>query len=935
MVRGWRVGTQGVFGMRTPFIGLIFLFAISSCRQWPIPKALSKRASDPPHLGTKLDTLPKTGTMTYKLVATNGGGAAFLTAIGQMYDDDLKRVTKAPEVRWRKATAQGVVSDIKAPPDNTLGELFAASDTDSFFLVTRPKLFRFDGANWTSLPDVPLNPEIIIEAPDKRIFIREKQFAFVLINGTWKSLTSGIQLSARGTVGLGPWNPTSIQLVSVDTDSKTPANEVICTRLVNTSSGSIEGMPACRAVRTQTRHLVGDAVNGTVDSFTVLAEPQVTTPDPRKDVFQFSNRSWTVGFVAPVVRTIPTPGKNALLSFAQKTQLSNLVALENGTTAKPVFNVQYPMFSCDMGQPCEQSVVSQDFGVAQDLSAVWILSLNAFDLFPTAWLAHFPLPQSETCLPACKDHEVCVKNASGALCEKLFTLSGSEQKTGWNFSFSAVTAESSFAGVMVSTVDTRTNVNALQNYSYSPTGKSFVTVEPQTPVKVELSIGDYAPRTFVFTTPEETANVGDFGSISMYRGTSVGTVAPNIPVTFIPDAGLVVPTLLPDGGTNLILLHGAPDGGLRSESLSAVSSNLSFTAASSNGTFLALASGAQLSLLNVANKQVTPIISSLNERVESVSFSRDGTHAVIGRTFGISVVNLSSLSEEFVIAGSANNKVQFIQQSKNGNTVLINRPSGGTAIVTSTGEIPVAMNFNDVYLSGDGTRLYFFNATNKTLSTQLIAAGSMVNSISTTASQFAIDADGDNALFVSMSGTNAVISRFVASDSSTPIVATYPGFPQAFSRLGALWIKPSVGTMMRMYFPTGNAVRQVTNKNVAPTIDSLGNIQFSDNNSTVIISETDEIRVAPKAGVYFNGARRLNAQNNVSTLFNLTETKVTFLASPTATMTFAPALTRNNPMETVNWPCALYSVPKKTYEVNSVSGVISVSDSGNEWFCYR
>ncbi|MER2562700.1 MAG: hypothetical protein ABTQ32_18380 [Myxococcaceae bacterium] len=907
------------------------LLASAACSTVLDVAPASVPALDPPHLGTKLEQLPRTGAMNTKLVALRGGGALLATVVSRTYDDELRPAVNDPTPRWRRVGRDGALSDVTPPPDNRLGELFPGASPGSAWLVQGRAVLHFVDGAWSSFADPGVALSLLVEGAEGRLFGRGVDQTLWVSNGNaWREVTALLQLPRGAQAIFGPGDARAFHVVTLE---PTATTQQVCDRLLTLPTFAV-GQPVCRdrAGQNTSVTFASDSFSGSLRDFPVLLGPEL---------WRFVDGAWERGFLnftpTTVARLLPLPGRaDVLMTNAELGALSNLERWSGGALQGLHFVVEWPHFSCDRvvdGGPddCEQRVVSQVASVAPDADELWVVSVNAVDTYPTAWLERLPLPTAErTCATPCSATQQCFSVASGSprcVAHPHDVSTNLGPRSG--VVLSVATGESSLAQ---GTFELRAvpSGDVLPAVTSASGVRTFVSLPVRTRVALTVGAIGYASRTFEFESPAEGITA-DLGEVQLVRGVLLGG-APSLVDGVALAEGMAVPLVADDGGLVVRAVRDASDGGLQVDTL--------FTLADSTASLFGSPSGRQvvargerlISLFDTTTARLTTIDGGAASPNRRPMFSRDGARVAVETTGGVTLYAVPDLQTVLSVQAGAT----LAQLSRDGHALLVKPATGAPQVVTSSGAVDVpAADIAEVTLSGDGTQVYTLSAATKLLTVAPASTPSMTSVVHDAGLAFAPDPDGADALFVvATSAQLRQVRSYVADGGTSSLVAALTGTPFSFPRAGALGVQSSSS---ELFFPARPGPSRTVP--VLPrSVDSRGRLHGDTGTHSFVITETAEAGVnASGPGVYrLDGTRKLNAsQLTVSVMSRGVEVGVVRLAPPSAPLTFAPALSVSNPMTTVDWPCALFSLPRRQPTVEPLGGSVTWRTDGADVFCVR
>lgn len=913
---------------------VVAVAGLLGCTGLPEVHPASVPALDPPHLGEKLEQLPRTGELAARLVALRGGGALLATVVTRRWDDELRPAVNDVTPRWRVVSPDGAQRDVDPPPDNRLGELFAGAAPQSAWLALDRKRFHFVDGAWAAATDLPTPVKLLVEGATGQLFARGQDGSTWATSGaTWANVSTLLALPAGTPTIFGPADARAFHVVSLEA---TPTGERMCDRLVEWQGLSV-GTPRCRDRTGMSLPVsfASDSFSGAMNDFPVLLG---------NELWRFHDDAWERGFInfvpTTVARFLPLPGRpDALLANAEPWQLSNVERWSAGAMTGLHVALEWPDFSCDRvidGGPfdCEQRLVSQLASVSPDAAALWVLSVNAADTYPTAWLKKLPVPTApRTCPQACSAEQQCFADSpAGPRCvahphDVTPTLGPRSAVV-----LSVATGESSLAQ---GTFRVR-ELSSGAELPVTPSASGLRTLVPL-PVRtrVELSVGapGYAARLFELESPNEGVTA-DLGTIHLARGLALGEAFQPVEAVAL-GAGMAVALQRADGGVGVTAVTDLPDGGVQASALFETADPTTRLFGDPTGRYLVARGERALTLFDFPTGGLTSVDAGLAAATRTPQFSRDGTRFAVDTVAGVSVFSVPDLQLVLAAGGGA----ALVQQSRDGRVLLVKPPSGAPQVVTSAGAVDVPVSdVAEAVLSGDGAQVYTLSPVTKVLAVAPAAAPSSTTVVHDAGLALAVDPDGADLLFaVATSAQLRQVRHYAADGGAVSVVNAHAGVAFSFPRAGALGVQSSGSSSSELYFPARPGPAR-TVPALPRSVDARGRLHGEAGTRSMVVSEAAEFSMNAKGpGVYrLDGTRKVNAaQLTVSVMVGGSEVRVVPLAAPGAPLTFAAALSQANPMTTVDWPCALFTLPRRQPTVEPTSGAVTWRDVGLELFCFR
>lgn len=918
---------------------LVLVFACVGCSPWRFPEPPSRLAPPADALGQQLPT--EGGllrTFGFRL-GTSANRAIVMVEEGPGYDSKLERVTTTT-THWYSVDAKGQRKDLAAPPA-ALNHFWPSQQPDTVLASSGGRLFTLSGDDaWSEVAQsTPLTalPDFATMMADGRVFARTGSKASVLVNGTWHHLSDALNLGTTGVLVFGPASQDGVRLVWLDVNTHD-----VCTQVFDTTTlFAPRGPKNCKQAGPQLPGLawLGDAFNGTIDDFQVVFD--VTDHDV---LWHFSENTWHRGYIV-VARSTPTVfgSLDTFLSTSQAGQAGGVYRMVKGQGAGIAYQPPYNLFEGCTLPACNPK--GGAFALASDLSAAWYLTVNEADAKRTVFLKRVSTtPEPETCLPACTEVQMCLRTTATTT-----SCVSDGSKLGVSTDIPA-TARLQFATAQGPAYPVITLTNPDSGIIITPATRveglvEVVELPPSTPIILNAELPGY-PRLHVPFTTQIDGVQTDLGSFSFSRGIVLGRAVNSQAPALVGNA-FYVPVASVDGGSSIVRVQDASDGGV--EVVSGFEGQVDTAVWSSpDGHWLLLESGTRLEVVDLTTSARAAVVNSvLNEGWSTPHFSRDGHGVAIERASGISVVSLSGTAptERFEVHGTDSaNRATFVQLSRDA-TVLLAHLNTGWVAATATAQVPLGAAGSDAILSGDGAFVYLAttlgSGNTSSLSVRSTGSSGAFVQFATGATAFAADLDGADLLFTTPTGTGrSQVSRYVASAGLVAQVAQLQGQAGASPHAGALWVDNGQGHF-NLFFPCSLATPRVVSGNAPTTlggsVDWLGRLQSISTNATRIYSETSEQLVARGPGVFRpDASRRLNSIG-----FTLDTVSGTGIASTTAWtpssagLNISPVFTRENPMNSLGFPCALHSFPLRTLAVDSVRGVATWTPAGTELRCVR
>ncbi len=920
----------------------------SACSPWPGPND-SSRWPRPQGLGTFITEGAPLRDTTLDVIAKNER-VYVLQVLAPGYAVDLTRATERSTTLFEVDPASSAVTALPAAPIDVTA-LWPSDEARGFLAQGGKSLASFDGANWSTLPDLPAaNPDLVYRADGERVFARAGGKVYVLSNGAWRDLATNVSRQP-GAMVLGPWSAAGVRVVWIEAGT---TQHQACTQTIDTATLWPSDAAVCKDALSLDA-FTGDAINGTVDDFQV---PFANGPRSML-VWRFAAGAWSRGSYVGAARSRATPHSKDLCVDApkddSKASVAALVRVSEGKAAETLFLPSFALYGCEGEErTCARNLDLVLQNVSRDCTAAWFLADNFVDATRKVYLKKVDLPAKDgvTCSTACPAGQLC---AAASATEGACVIDPAIDST----------SSATPASLVLQVAGANGLRPPLLSFSSPSTGapldgfttqldssqRTLVSAPPNTPVVMTVHLAGHADRSFSFTTPNENTQA-DLGTLYLVRGTRLGQtpagrVTPSLSAVVLGDGGasLVLPLRQDDGGVALTQVLDASDGGVTSRALTATDAQATAPAISPDQRWLLWSDGAGLEVLDLTTRQRTTVASTLTDPwlLPNAVFSADGTTVAIPRGSlagaATSVIALAATPTERY--GASTQGAASVQLSRDGAMLLRHLPSGWE--LTSVAGSYQVSGQQQAFLSGDGSRVYSAsgNVGALTLWSQPATMGATATQVATGVGAVTVDPDGADALFSTLVAGKTTVSRVAGATGAVSVVqAGLEGSANALTR-GALWVQALSATVV--FFPFNTSVGRAFAGNHWFTFDERG--QLLDAKDGLLVTAAGSLTLPRGPGVFTAESSRRVASLSLSIETLNGNTPVSskpFAPGPPgppvtidARFTVLPTFGQPYAQQSYLAPCGLFSVPVKTFTVAPSGGAVTFTDAAAEVYCVK